>query len=103
MVFNTLTVIIELVMQLAICFICFTMGSHEHLRRFKLILDYSIPNLPRVIFTRSKSLVDSDIISVSTSVHESIRSSVKSENSEIEKSMRSQSLLNERACDEIVM
>ena len=72
----TLTVV-EVIVQLMICFICLTMGSHEHLRKFKMTLDFS-RGAPRIVFNRI-SVTESPIEVYETIGDESRQSSVSSE------------------------
>jgi hypothetical protein len=55
-IINIILVAVEVLVQLAICFICLTMGSHEFLRKFKLTLDLS-NGAPKVVFSRMKESV----------------------------------------------
>ncbi len=41
--------VVDLIVQLMICFICLTMGSHENLRKFRLTLDPTT-GVPKVMF-----------------------------------------------------
>ena len=43
---------IDVIVQLMICFICVTMGSHINLRKFKITLDIT-SGAPKVIFKRN--------------------------------------------------
>ena len=47
----------DVILQLMICFVCLTMGSHEHLRKFIMTVDLSL-GVPKIVLTRiqSKSL-----------------------------------------------
>ena len=47
----------DVILQLMICFVCLTMGSHEHLRKFIMTVDLSL-GFPKIVLTRiqSKSL-----------------------------------------------
>ena len=51
---------IDVIVQLAICYICLTMGSHANLRKFQLTLDLT-KGVPTVVFSRIREFaVDYD-------------------------------------------
>ncbi len=85
-------VVVDLIVQLMICYICLSMGSHVNLREFKMTLDLTT-GTPKVMLTR---IIESVVIS-ETEIYETIgeksRSSFESsKNSELKLLTRSQSL-----------
>lgn len=44
---------VDVIVQLAICFICLTMGSSEKLRRFKMTLEFT-SGAPKLVFSLIK-------------------------------------------------
>jgi hypothetical protein len=52
---------VDLIVQLMICYICLTMGSHIHLRNFQMTLDLTT-GVPKVVFSYIReSIFDSEI------------------------------------------
>jgi hypothetical protein len=47
---NIFVTAVDILVQIAICFICLTMGSSEKIRKFKMTLDLTNPKAPNVIF-----------------------------------------------------
>ena len=73
----------DVIVQLAICFICLTMGSDKQLRKFVMTLDVTIPGAPRLIWTRKESVI-SETIAFDSENQESRQLSHGSINSELE-------------------
>ncbi len=58
---NIVETAVDLVVQLMICYICLTMGSHEQLCKFQLTLDLTTGE-PKVVFKRRRgTVIDTEI------------------------------------------
>jgi hypothetical protein len=55
--------VLEVILQLFICFICITMGSDEYLRKYKLTLYVIMQGMPILIYKRKDSYVSSFVTS----------------------------------------
>ncbi len=87
-----MVIAVDFIVQLMICYICLSMGSHVHLREFKMTLDLS-KGVPKVMLTRNiESVVISESEIEETIGEKSRSSSESSKYSELKLLMRSQSL-----------
>jgi hypothetical protein len=58
---NIIVLVVDLIVQLMICYICLSMGCQRHLREFKMTLDLNT-GVPKVMLTRIReSVVISEI------------------------------------------
>jgi hypothetical protein len=58
---NIVLISVDTILQLAICFICLTMGSHVNLRKFKITLELN-QGVARVVLSRYReSLIENEV------------------------------------------
>jgi hypothetical protein len=53
---NIVITVVDLIVQLVICYICLTMGSNVQLCKFQMTLDLT-SGVPKVVFSRTKESV----------------------------------------------
>ncbi len=54
--------IVDVIVQLMICYICLTMGSHVHLRKLQMTLDLTT-GVPKIVFSRTRvSIRDCEVV-----------------------------------------
>jgi hypothetical protein len=70
-----------------ICYICLSMGSHEHLRKFRLTLNLT-SGVPKVVFKRMRDSVGDTEIDIEETINEETLESSSSINFEIQRLTR---------------
>ncbi len=80
---SVVATIVDMIVQLMICYICLTMSSHVHLRKFQMTLDLT-SGVPKVVFSRiSESLIESQVENFARIGDETGLSSFSSQNTEL--------------------
>ena len=72
----------DVIVQLMICYICLTMGSNEHLRKFQMTLDMST-GVPKFVFSCIRERDQKNEVEVKETFDDEIRFTTTSVNSEL--------------------